>query len=132
MMTFDDYQQAALATAVYPGQGTLSGMLYCALGINGEAGEFTEKTLQAVFWAASMQVGASKIAEMAKKALRDDGGVTPVRRDAMLKELGGLLWYIANLAHELNTSLSEVAAGNIEQLADRQARGVLQGSGDYR
>lgn len=131
-MTLDEYQKKALTTAVYPGQGTLEGVVYCALGVNGEAGEFTEKMLQAVFWAASMQVGASKVAEMAKKALRDDHGVTPVRRDAMLKELGGQLWYIANLAHELGATLSEVAGGNIEQLADRQARGVLQGSGDYR
>lgn len=133
MMTLDEYQQAALSTAVYPGQGTTAGAVYCALGVNGESGEFTEKLLEILCVASAMQVAASKIAEQSKKALRDDASVvTAQRRDAMLKELGGVLWYTAALAHELGATLSEVAGGNVAQLADRKARGVLGGSGDNR
>ena len=40
--TLDAYQAAATKTAIYPGQGTPLGLAYCALKLNGEAGEFAE------------------------------------------------------------------------------------------
>ena len=65
--------------------------------------------------------------------IRDDRGVlTPERRTAMTKELGDVLWYCANLAHELGTTLEDVAQGNLDKLFSRKERGTLQGSGDNR
>ena len=65
------------------------GSTYPALGLAGEAGE---------------------VAEHAKKAIRDDGGeVTDERRAAMTKELGDVLWYVAQLASELGLELEEIA-----------------------
>ena len=48
------------------------------------------------------------------------------------KELGDVLWYIANLSKELNVSLEDVAQKNIEKLQSRQQRNELHGSGDNR
>lgn len=106
------YQDAATATAIYPDRGNIAGLAYCALGLNGEAGE---------------------VAERVKKALRDDRGVvsTP-SRDAMCLELGDCLWYIANIAQELGLSLSDVARENLKKLARRRAEGKLRGSGSER
>jgi len=42
------------------------------------------------------------------------------------------LWYLANLASELDVSLGEVARRNLEKLKPRKERGVLRGSGDNR
>lgn len=90
----------------------MTGIMYCALKLNGEAGEVAEK------------VG---------KALRDDRSlITDERRLALIIELGDVLWYIANLADELSVSLDEVARQNLNKLADRKARNVLHGSGDNR
>ncbi|MEL7340628.1 MAG: MazG nucleotide pyrophosphohydrolase domain-containing protein [Bacteroidota bacterium] len=50
----------------------------------------------------------------------------------MKKEMGDVLWYLAVGADEFGLSLSEIAAANIEKLASRKARGVIQGSGDDR
>ena len=50
----------------------------------------------------------------------------------MLKELGDVLWYVANTATELGVSLQYVAELNVEKLRDRQKRGVLHGSGSDR
>jgi len=73
------------------------------------------------------------VAEHAKKVLRDDdGSITDERRAAMSKELGDVLWYVAQLASELELDLDEVAAENLEKLFSRQRRGVLSGSGDDR
>jgi NTP pyrophosphatase (non-canonical NTP hydrolase) len=65
--------------------------------------------------------------------IRDDGGtLTDERRQAMSKELGDVLWYVAQIATELGLDLDEVAQANLEKLLSRQRRGVLSGSGDDR
>lgn len=111
-MELDSYQAKAVTTAIYPGQKTFAGLTYCALKLNGEAGEVAEK------------VG---------KAWRDDhGAISGERREAIIKELGDVLWYLANIAEELQTTLSHAAEINLEKLADRRARGTLSGSGDER
>ena len=104
-----EYQRLSRQTAEYPREAWLT---YPALGLSGEAGE---------------------VAEHAKKAIRDDGGqVTDERRGAMAKELGDVLWYVAQLASELGLDLDEIAQGNLDKLLSRQRRGVLSGSGDER
>lgn len=110
-LTFEAYQLKTAETAVYPGQGELYGLVYVALGI-GEAGELQGKV---------------------KKIMRDDKGVvTPEKKQAILDELGDVLWYAARIADELGVGLEDVAAANVAKLADRKERGVLQGSGDNR
>lgn len=111
-MDFSEYQHKANETAIYPGKDTINGLLYTALGLPGEAGEVANKV---------------------KKILRDDDGVlTEERQAAIEKEIGGVLWYCAQLATEMGTSLGSIARTNIEVLADRAERNVLTGSGDER
>ena len=74
-----------------------------------------------------------EVADKIKKVIRDDGGkLSEEKRRDIEKELGDVLWYLANLATELNLSLDEIALKNLEKLQDRQDRGVLRGSGDNR
>ena len=108
-MELADYQRLSRRTAEYPREAWLA---YPALGLAGEAGEG---------------------AEHAKKAIRDDAGsITEERRAAMAKELGDVLWYVAQLASELGLELEDIAQGNLDKLLSRQRRGVLSGSGDER
>jgi len=108
-MELSEYQRLSRRTAEYPREAWLA---YPALGLAGEAGE---------------------VAEHAKKAIRDDGGeVGQDRRAAMAKELGDVLWYVAQLATELELDLDEIAQTNLDKLLSRQRRGVLSGSGDER
>ena len=109
-MDLNDYQSAALQTAVYPNQG--SNFAYPALGLAGEAGEVADKL---------------------KKVIRyNDGVLTDQVRDAVAKEIGDVLWYVSVLAHEMDYDLNTIAKINIDKLASRQQRGVLSGSGDNR
>jgi NTP pyrophosphatase (non-canonical NTP hydrolase) len=108
------YQDSIDSFAVYPGKGThsIGAVLYCTLGLCGEAGEFAEKV---------------------KKALRDDHGViTAHRREEIIAELGDVLWYLAQLHNELQLSLASTAQCNLDKLLDRKERGKLSGSGDNR
>ena len=109
-MQLSDYQRDSRATAVYPDAGR--NLVYPTLGLSGEAGEVAEKV---------------------KKLIRDDGGVlTDERRAALGKELGDVLWYVAQVATEAGLELDAIAAANLEKLRSRQARGALSGSGDDR
>lgn len=111
-LSLDAYQEGARDTATYPGRGETLGLCYVGLGLTGEAGEFADKV---------------------KKILRDDAGkVSPERREALIGELGDVLWYVASCCDELGVSLDDVAKGNLAKLASRKSRGKLQGSGDNR
>jgi NTP pyrophosphatase (non-canonical NTP hydrolase) len=95
-MDLSEYQRQSRRTAEYPREAWLA---YPALGLAGEAGE---------------------VAEHAKKAIRDDAGkISDERKAAMSKELGDVLWYVAQLATELELDLDDIAGQNLEKLLSR-------------
>lgn len=67
-----------------------------------------------------------------KKARRDQGDLSNVDKEAIEKELGDVLWYIAAIASDLGLSLGKIADRNLAKLQDRTDRGTMQGSGDDR
>lgn len=108
-MQFNEYQQLARETAVYPQETALA---YTTLGLCSEAGEVADKL---------------------KKVIRDGGGNTDSDfYNSVAKELGDVLWYIANIAHEIGYDMNTVAEMNYQKLKDRQDRNKLGGSGDER
>lgn len=108
-MQFDDYQEQAVATAIY---GAGNAIVYPALGLGNEAGEVQGKI---------------------KKVLRDNNGVfTDELRQKVGDEIGDVLWYMAALCRDLDLNLDTIAQRNIQKLKDRQARNVIGGSGDNR
>ena len=109
-MNFQEYQEEASKTAIYPNKG--NNPYYPTLGLCGEAGEVAEKI---------------------KKVMRDNGGEISIEKSAeIMKEIGDVLWYIAALCEELGIDMETCAILNIEKLKSRQERGTLQGSGDNR
>lgn len=112
---FTWYQEFTEETAVYPddhivgpsGTDVDTGLLYTALGLNGEAGEVAEKI---------------------KKDIRGDDEEPLDIGD----ELGDVLWYLARLCDELDYDFDSVARRNASKLTDRKERDVLKGSGDER
>lgn len=107
-MDLNEYQLEARSTARYP---VSQGLMYCALGLCGESGEVADKL---------------------KRVYRDHGGDLEALRESMAKELGDVLWYVANLAHELGYTLEQVASMNVEKLRSRAERGAIHGEGDDR
>lgn len=76
---------------------------------------------------------AGEVAGKVKKIFRDKGGIiSDDDREALKHELGDVLWYLTQICTELNLTLEEVAAANLEKLFSRQARGQLGGEGDAR
>lgn len=104
-MNFEDYQKIIETFAVYPRDNELLAVSYLALGLNGEAGE---------------------VADQVKKAIRNEGQISPERREKILDEIGDVLWYITRLAIEFDTPLAEIAQANIDKLEARRAVGGLK------
>ena len=121
-MTMTEYQKRTNETAVFPtcfvedrkddNNMVETRWVYCALGLVGESGEVAEKL---------------------KKVLRDNNGViSKDDKNLIAKELGDVLWYVSELATAVGLDLEYIACHNLQKLADRAERGVLQGSGDTR
>lgn len=109
-MTFQEYQKLSRKTAIYPDKD--NNFVYPTLGLAGETGEVVEKI---------------------KRIMRDkEMKIDRTIKKEITKELGDVLWYLAQLATELGLSLEEIATKNIKKLSSRQKRGKLHGRGDNR
>jgi len=129
MKTLEEFEKGVKETAIYPGvdglmfkvipethqqvlAGDITGLLYTALGLAGECGEFADKV---------------------KKILRDDGGIITLKKRAKLAhELGDVFWYLSRCAAELRYNLEMIGDINHSKLMKRKAAGTLGGSGDDR
>lgn len=138
----DEYQRIATQSAIYPGQGTPFGLMYAALGL-AEAGEVQNKTKKAFrddgVYSPLMEheqeqfpTEIQRASGMVKLHVYVEYPMPPERRSQMIKELGGLLWYIAATCNEIGANMSEVALVNLEELCSRGERGKLSGDGDNR
>ena len=107
LVNLNEYQDRARKTALGPAIDPDTALVYTALGLNGEAGEYAEKV---------------------KKHIRDG---TRMAGDAAL-ELGDVLWYLAMSAFAIGYTLEEVAQLNVDKLRRRAVRDTLMGSGDDR
>jgi len=110
-MNFNEYQNEAKKFAIYKDK-----IVYPTLGLASEAGEVCGKI---------------------KKVMRDTEGLHDLKYkyDRVLEiqsELGDVLWYIANIAEDLEIPLQDIAEENIRKLKDRKNRDKIQGSGDNR
>lgn len=113
-MQFSDYQKQTRTTAQYPDIG--KNFIFPTLGLVGEAGEVAEKI---------------------KKLIRDKAqsvpaGMTEDDRAEIKKELGDVLWYLTQLATEINVTLDDVAETNLAKTRSRQERQQISGDGDNR
>jgi NTP pyrophosphatase (non-canonical NTP hydrolase) len=186
-LNWNEYQQGALTTAIYPLKRELE---YTVLGLCSEVGEvgeayaagkagwgYTADQLKAVkkeigdcFWYTAAVADAldlplervalygytlglapivvpnsrglailqlvresSVMAGLLKKAIRDNEGfLAPESRVRLVESLYRTLWTLDGICAHFSTNRHAVMVENLNKLADRKSRGVLQGSGDNR
>lgn len=109
-MDFKEYQKKSRETVIYPNSG--DNFIYPAIGLSSEVGEVCGKI---------------------KRVLREyEGAINEEMRQEISKELGDVLWYLAQLSTEFGLSLDDVAKENIEKLQFRKKRDKIKGTGDNR
>lgn len=96
-MTVNDYYRAAMRTA--PELDRQQMLIEAALGLTGEAGE---------------------VADLVKKA-NYQGHI--LDKDAIMKELGDVAWYIALACQGLGVTMQEVFQMNVDKLKKRYPDG---------
>jgi len=97
-VTLDEYQHQALRTAAHV-RPDRDGWAMASMGLAGEAGEVVDELKKHLFHGHAY------------------------RRDALIRELGDVLWYAAVLAHLAGASLDEVATANVLKLRERYPAG---------
>jgi len=118
-MTFDDYQEKAKEFADYPIIG--HPMVYPFFGLPGEVGEVFEKTKKLF-----------RDTNRHKKVIDEDIIIDQKFLDGITKEIGDVLWYMSQIATELNLSFDNIASANISKLSKRKAEDKIHGEGDDR
>ena len=103
--------------------------MYPALGLAEEAGEVCGKVAKFIRTHGGIDPMTARYEMENKVTVTDDE--LKFRKD-LSKELGDVLWMVAELCTNYGLDMWEVMAENIAKLTDRQERGVIVGEEDNR
>lgn len=120
-MTLNEYQERAMTTCMAESEN----FAYMMLNLTGELGEFASKVAKLI------RKGKMKVDDnllLIDRKLQKDGTIN----DELMKEAGDMLWQLSGLCNVMGWTLEDVAQQNLDKLADRQQRHVIDGSGDNR
>ena len=101
--------------------------MYPALGLSEEAGEVCGKIAKFIRKHEGIDPMTARYELENKVTITDDE--LKFRKD-LSKELGDVLWMVAELCTNYGLDMGEVMAENIEKLADRKDKGLIIGEGD--
>ena len=124
-MSLNTYQKHAASTTIYP-----KDILRRTTNENNKEFE-TFLPLHLVYPTLGLCGESGEVAEKVKKAIRDKWPLHDLR-EAVVKELGDVLWYVAAIATDLGVTMEHVAAMNLHKLQTRKKTNTLSGSGDHR
>lgn len=127
-MTLNEYQEKAMTTCM----DSCFNLPYMLFNLQAEVGEISGKVAKLIrkdyltFGAYNEHMFSDQMAE----DLSEDE-YTEIE-NAILEECGDALWQLAGLCDVFGWRLNDVAQSNIDKLASRKERGVIDGSGDNR
>ena len=121
-MTLEDYQKKAIGTCI----PTSNNFSYMFLNLVGEVGEFASKVAKFIRKDKAVIERNHFITESGTLFVSDE------ELAELNKEAGDVLWQLSGLCSVMGWSLEEVAQQNLDKLASRQKRNVIDGNGDNR
>ena len=113
-MTLEEYQKQAMTTCMASSEN----FSYMFLNLVGEVGEFASKVAKAI--------RKDQISVIYNEII----GTTDA--EELQKEAGDILWQLSGLCTVMGWNLEDIAQQNLDKLASRQQRNVIDGSGDNR
>lgn len=127
-MELNEYQKRAMSTCM----PTCSNFGYMMLNLVGEVGEFSSKVAKAIR-KDQVNVSDGSLRWNYTQEESEDIYKAPKEFDSELrKEAGDILWQLSGLCRVMGWNLEDIAQMNLEKLASRQERGVIDGNGDNR
>ncbi len=116
-MELNEYQQRAFDTCM----ATSDNFSYMMLNMVAEVGEVAGKVGKGIR-KGEMVITDNQL--MAQTSLKEN--------HELKKEVGDVLWQLSGLCTVMGWSLEDVAQQNLDKLADRKNRQVIDGNGDNR
>lgn len=142
-MELNKYQQQAMTTCME----SSNNFAYMFYNLLGEVGELIEKVLHyhhdselanvathlEQYSTIAKAIRKEHTSKLARIFSEINSPIMGFQTDTDLhKELGDILWQLSGLCQVLGLSLDDIAQQNIDKLASRQQRNVIDGSGDNR
>lgn len=126
-MRLNEYQKKAMTTCMDSSRN----FSYMFLNLIGEIGEFASKV--AKFIRKDKADIESNILNLHNPSNGyESNNVTDVEEEDLKAECGDVLWQLSGLCSVMGWTLEEIAQQNLDKLASRKDRGVIDGSGDNR
>lgn len=116
-MGLNEYQSRAMYTCM----DSCNNHAYMLTGFVGEVGELFGKIAKGI---------RKDKTEFVYNNLSD--GFTEQEKHDIKSELGDCAWFIAGIAKTMGWTLEEICQENLDKLASRKKRGVIDGDGDNR
>lgn len=122
-LSLEQYQDRAMKTCM-PSCDNFS---YMMLNLVGEVGEFASKVAKDIRKChvnidnCNLWIGLERTEDERE-----------ARKMELMHEAGDILWQLAGLCHVMGWELEDVAKANLNKLASRKKRGVIEGDGDNR
>ena len=117
-MELNEYQKQAMTTCMSSSEN----FSYMFLNLVGEVGELASKIAK--------YIRKDKAAVVANKLVLVD--VSDEEKEDLQKELGDILWQLSGTCSIFGWNLNDIAQQNLDKLASRKERHVIDGSGDNR
>jgi NTP pyrophosphatase (non-canonical NTP hydrolase) len=124
-LTMNGYQEAAMKTCMR----TCRNFSYMMLNLVGEMGEFASKVAKDIR-RGGVEIGTTMYENNMIPRMNEDEWWD--RQDEYMAEAGDILWQLSGLCEVMGWRLEDVAKANLEKLASRKQRGVIDGEGDNR
>lgn len=127
-MTLNEYQQQAMTTCL-PESENFS---YMMLNLAAEVGEIAGKVAKMIR-KGQVKFDLGGDLEMYFQVYTEaETNDVLAREKELQKEAGDVLWQLSGLCSVMGWELEDIARQNLQKLADRQQRHVIDGSGDNR
>lgn len=124
-MTLNEYQEKAMSTCM----DSCNNFSYMMLNLVGEVGELSSKVAKMIR-KGKFEIGGESNLRVDIKAMNGDD-IETIDKELKL-EAGDIAWQLAGLCKVFGWSLEDVCQANLNKLASRKARGVIDGNGDER
>ena len=126
-LTLNEYQDKAMSTCMPESDN----LFYMLANLVGEVGEFASKAGKHMR-KGKLHITTTERDEEGRILHTQIWNITDEERKLLRDELGDIQWQLAGLAHVMGFSLEEVAEKNLEKLASRKKRNLIDGDGDER
>ena len=127
-MTLEEYQKRAMTTCMASSEN----FSYMFLNLVGEVGEFASKVAKAIRKSEITIGGEAAVGIIENHPEVNDDTAYHFLCKELQKEAGDILWQLSGLCTVMGWKLEDIAQQNLDKLASRQQRNVIDGSGDNR